>query len=387
MANSPYLTDQAVLGASPEVMGLERGRKLADLLTASAFKQPQGEMVSGHYVKPAFTQQINPLVNALVGTTMNKNLDEQQTQMAAMLRSEEAKDLAIYQELKATEGPVAANAYLARSKSAELRKHGLAQTFAPPITVNDDQSVLEANTYNPLYKGPGKLPSATQLAIVNLGLPKDQTTWTPEQRKMAANYIPPEKQQELDISRANLALSQQKAAQEKINPAEAGLRTSFLGQIQPHVHISQSYRKIISAPETAAGDLSLIYGYMKILDDGSAVKEGEFANADNARGVPEAIRAQYNKTLNGQRLAPNQRKDFVQSAGDLVNSQKQQFETQKKYYSDISNQYKINPANIIYDPYADLDIKTTPPKAPKSTFSPNQQLNIPVAKPKFLGFE
>jgi len=134
MANSPYLTDQAVLGASPEVMGLERGRRLADLLTASGLKQPQGEMISGHYVKPAFTQQINPLVNALVGTTMNKNLDEQQIQMAAMLRGEEAKDIAVYQELKATEGLDVANAYLARSKSPELRKHAISQAIAPPQT-------------------------------------------------------------------------------------------------------------------------------------------------------------------------------------------------------------------------------------------------------------
>jgi hypothetical protein len=59
-----------------------------------------------------------------------------------------------------------------------------------------------------LFTGAGKLPSATQLAIVNLGLPKDQTTWTTEQRKMAANYIPPAEQQQLDISRANLGISQ-----------------------------------------------------------------------------------------------------------------------------------------------------------------------------------
>ena len=107
MANSPYLTDQAVLGASPEIMGLERGRKLADLLTASAFKQPQGEMVSGHYVKPAFTQQINPLVNALVGTTMNKNLDEQQVQLAAALRSKQAQDVQKYALLQETDPAMA----------------------------------------------------------------------------------------------------------------------------------------------------------------------------------------------------------------------------------------------------------------------------------------
>jgi len=107
MANSPYLTDQAVLGASPEVVDLERQRKLADLLTSQSFQSPQGQMISGHYVKPAFTQQINPLVNALVGTTMNKNLDEQQIKLAAALRGKQAQDVEKYALLQETDPAMA----------------------------------------------------------------------------------------------------------------------------------------------------------------------------------------------------------------------------------------------------------------------------------------
>jgi len=34
---------------------------------------------------------------------------------------------------------------------------------------------------------------------------------------------------------------------------------------------------------------------MKILDPGSVVREGEFATAQNSAGIPERIRAKYNR--------------------------------------------------------------------------------------------
>jgi len=384
---SPYLTEQAGLVQSPEIVGLERQRKLADLLTSQAFQSPQGQMISGQYVKPATTQQLQPLLSALLATNMNQNLDERQLQMAAALRNEENAGIDEYQRIKTEQGPAAANAYLAKSKISALRGAGLKEMFAPPIKAGVEDVLLDPNTFKPLFTGAGKLPPSTQLAIVNLGLPKDPSTWTPQQQQMAANYIPPADKQHLDIARANLAINQQKANQEKVNPQEAGLRTSFFNQAQPHIQISQAYRKIETAPDTAAGDMSKIFGFMKILDPGSTVREGEYASAENARGVPDTVKAQYNKVISGQRLTPKQRTEFTQAAGDLVTSQKQQFDTQKKYYSDIATNYSINPENIIYDPYKDLNLRTTPPKAQLAPVNANQQLNIPAAKPKFLGFE
>ena len=120
MANSPYLTDQAVLGASPEVVGLERQRRLADLLTSQAFQSPQGQMISGQYVKPAITQQIQPLLGALLGSSMNKNLDEKQTQLAAALRGKQAQDIQTYAELQKTD-PSAALRFALGSDNPTLK--------------------------------------------------------------------------------------------------------------------------------------------------------------------------------------------------------------------------------------------------------------------------
>jgi len=141
MANSPYLTDQAVLGASPEVVGLERQRRLADLLTSQAFQSPQGQMISGQYVKPAITQQIQPLLGALLGSTLNKSLDEKQTQLAAALRGKQAQDIQTYAELQKTD-PSAALRFAISSDNPTLKtlaadelkgmKLGEGETFTRP---------------------------------------------------------------------------------------------------------------------------------------------------------------------------------------------------------------------------------------------------------------
>ena len=59
---------------------------------------------------------------------------------------------------------------------------------------------------------------------------------------------------------------------------------------------------------------------MKMLDPGSVVREGEFANAQNSAGVPDRIRSRYNNVLSGERLAENTRQDFIQTAQGLYSN-------------------------------------------------------------------
>ena len=60
---------------------------------------------------------------------------------------------------------------------------------------------------------------------------------------------------------------------------------------------------------------------MKVLDPGSTVREGEFANAQNSGSVPQRIRAIYNSVVEGTRLTETQRQDFLTRAGDLFNAE------------------------------------------------------------------
>ena len=85
-------TDQALLAQNPELADISRQRRIADLLTTQAFQQPQGGLVSGHYVAPSWTQQLAPLVAGIAGQQMNKQLDEKQLKLAEAVRGKKVDE-------------------------------------------------------------------------------------------------------------------------------------------------------------------------------------------------------------------------------------------------------------------------------------------------------
>jgi hypothetical protein len=96
------LTEQQLLSQDPEVLGLQRQRALANLLTGQAFNQPQGQMISGHYVRPSALQQALPMINAAIGGLTNANLDTKQQELAAALRGKQQEAMQNY--VKASQG-------------------------------------------------------------------------------------------------------------------------------------------------------------------------------------------------------------------------------------------------------------------------------------------
>ncbi len=160
---------------------------------------------------------------------------------------------------------------------------------------------------------------------------------------------------------------------------ENTLRSQYLDKTKDYTGIAQAYSKVEAAAKdpSAAGDLSLIFGYMKILDPASVVRETEFANAQNAAGVPDQIRNMWNRALRGERLNENQRTDFVESAKKLVVSQKGQLDNLNKQYIDIASAYDLDPTKIVIDPFKTLDLAFKPSdKKPKP--SARDQLGLPA---------
>jgi hypothetical protein len=80
--------EQQALDFNPELQDVSRQRKLADLLMSQGMQQPQGQMISGHYVAPSWTQQLNPLANIVAGQTIGERADVQQTKLAEALRTQ-----------------------------------------------------------------------------------------------------------------------------------------------------------------------------------------------------------------------------------------------------------------------------------------------------------
>lgn len=118
---------------------------------------------------------------------------------------------------------------------------------------------------------------------------------------------------------------------------------------KPYIQLRDAYQRVTAAKPDAAGDLSLIFAYMKILDPNSVVREQEFANAQNAAGVPDRIRNLYNQTMEGVRLNPEQRRQFVSQAEALFANARKNQKQVRGTYSSRAKQWGIPEAMILDD--------------------------------------
>lgn len=80
------LLGQVPLEMQPEVQGITRQQQIAQMLMQQALQQPQGQMISGRYVAPAFTQQLVPLLAAYAGSKGMETAENKQLELAKAVR-------------------------------------------------------------------------------------------------------------------------------------------------------------------------------------------------------------------------------------------------------------------------------------------------------------
>ncbi len=150
-----------------------------------------------------------------------------------------------------------------------------------------------------------------------------------------------------------------------------GLRKEFTKLSGDYIKVRDAYARIGASAKdpSAAGDLALIFNYMKVLDPGSTVREGEFATAQNSAGVPDRVRNVFNKIMRGERLGVDQRKDFVDRAEKLYNAQLSEQNKLTEQFSGIARRQKMDPRNVVVDFIGSKTPKETPKEGPEVTLA------------------
>lgn len=127
---------------------------------------------------------------------------------------------------------------------------------------------------------------------------------------------------------------------------EKDIRAEYTKLTGDYRSVSQAYDRIVSAQNTGPGDIALIFNYMKMLDPGSTVREGEFATAQQSGGIPTAIVNMYNNAVNGERLTDEQRASFTSQAADLLGAAKKSEAAARESLMPVVNYYKLDPARV-----------------------------------------
>jgi len=131
----------------------------------------------------------------------------------------------------------------------------------------------------------------------------------------------------------------------------ATLRKEFLGQSKNFIAIRDSFNRVKASVDdpSAAGDLALIFNFMKMLDPGSVVRESEFATAQNAAGIPDIVRNLYNRVLTGERLGLAQRADFQNRSQKLFEVTDTQQKSLINSFNSLAAGQGLNPDFVTID--------------------------------------
>lgn len=100
--------------------------------------------------------------------------------------------------------------------------------------------------------------------------------------------------------------------------------------------VINSYRDVVSmAKDGATGktDIALLTKFMKTLDPGSVVREGEFKIAEDASPALRAVVTKMKGLVTGEKLAPTDRKEFAKAVSKLL---KPKLRTQ----AEVNNRFK-----------------------------------------------
>lgn len=204
---------------------------------------------------------------------------------------------------------------------------------------------------------PGEQPTPG-LMNENRGLVGGQIT--PQQFATNLMGIPGYEKTGLDMFSA-----QQKAeadAPGKVFDKEKDLRKAYDDASKEYIKSAQAYNRVVASAKkpSPAGDMALIFNYMKVLDPGSTVREGEYATAKNAGNWSQNIRAMYNSAIDGTLLTHPQRADFVTRAGNLYQGAREIQNTVDDRYRALAGSYGVSSDNILYNP--ELEIYEYPPE-------------------------
>lgn len=145
--------------------------------------------------------------------------------------------------------------------------------------------------------------------------------------------------------------------------AEAKLRDDYSNSAKSFVTVRDYYSNFKSAENTGAGDITRVFAFMKVNDPGSAVLPGEAANANNAAGVPESVRAMYNNLIGGGKLGPGAREQLNSQVEKLYQARAKMHDRSTTEYANIAKRQGLNPNNVIVNILpagADAAVSRTP---------------------------
>jgi len=133
-----------------------------------------------------------------------------------------------------------------------------------------------------------------------------------------------------------------------VDPKEEGtFRKEFLKETADFREVDSAMRRVYAAKDDAAGDLALVFAYMKMLDPGSVVREGEAASLSAAQSIPARILLAYENAREGRKLGPQIRQEIMAQVKPMYDNAKQVYDGKARFYERVAGDYGYDPNRVI----------------------------------------
>lgn len=158
----------------------------------------------------------------------------------------------------------------------------------------------------------------------------------------------------LGLDRERLARDKMAAEEAKGNKAadtETGLRKEFnaLPEVKEFSGIASAFSNLRAASKdmSGPGGIATIFNFMKMLDPGVAVMEGDVQLIRNSGGKAAAFANLYDQAIKGNPLSEEVRRDLVRQATGIYNTRKKQLDALQQQYTGIATQAGASPERVI----------------------------------------
>lgn len=341
---------------APDIMGsIQRGLSMRDMLD---------EKTRQANIREAYAS--NMVTNEDGSTTMNR-----QGLLSDLAKNDPQQMMAMQDRFSRQDAAAAAAKQKERSYQIDMISR-VAPQIKDQNTYEQAMQVLSENGVDvskmpPVYDK-GLVDRYSSLAMTakeqlaqqnqdrNFGLQKDQFAFSKQRHS-----------DQMGFNREKLNADKKAKAQEAKN-AILGETRKFGKEWKSHdvtkktAEVASAYERVKKMVEnpSPAGDLSLVFNYMKMLDPGSVVRESEFRSAEQARGalsrfeeqgipVPAFLKQSVQK-LNGDGfLLPEQRADFAGQANNLFKAQMAQQQRVNDMFAGEAKNYGMDPGLVVND--------------------------------------
>ena len=225
-----------------------------------------------------------------------------------------------------------------------------------PLDMNNPQVLAQLSQAMAQFEG-SPSSASNGARVIAQGAPKTKPQSRPATSEEKAAFgipadVPAQIKPDGSLDTISLPSGNNPAQQRR---ASADLRKEFeaLPDVKNFRDVAASYKQVAALAQkpnpTPADDTALTYSFMKMLDPGSVVREGEFAMVGRTAGLPDQILMGLQQVDQGKGLTPQIRQRLVQAAATIIVQRRQTFDTRAEQYRQIAQDQGIDP-NMLAPP-------------------------------------